>query len=77
MEPSVRIGTTKKKSYSPSRRNGYGFDVEKRGSGVAASEWLSVLELIYSTEAESKAAEEGIRQAIGNPVHVQGSGSPF
>jgi hypothetical protein len=73
MEPSVRIGTTQKKTYGASRRHGYGFDVEKRGRGMASSEWVSVLELIYSSEAASKEAEESLRQAIGNPEFVQSS----
>jgi hypothetical protein len=77
MEPSVRIGTTEKKTFGASRRHGYGFAVEQRGRGVAAGEWLPVLELIYSTEAASKEAEDGFRRAIGNPEYVQGSGSTF
>ena len=75
MEPLARIGTTEKKSYGPSRKNGYGFVVEKRGSGMVASAWVPVLELTYSTEDESKEAEAAIKRAIGNPVDVQGS--PF
>jgi hypothetical protein len=66
----VRIGTTQEKTYMVTRR-AYGFNIEKRGRGPAASKWLPVLQLIYPTEAESKAAEDAIRQAMKNLITVE------
>jgi hypothetical protein len=71
MPKTVRVGTTERKTHSVTQ-NGYGFDIEKCGTGLSAGSWQPVCQLIYPTEDEAKEAEATIRQAIRNVVHVQG-----
>lgn len=72
MEQQARVSATARKAYGPERSLGHGFDVEKRGSGSTANQWVPVLELIYKTESEAKKAQEVIGQTLNSVVHIEG-----
>jgi hypothetical protein len=72
MSSLIRVTKTHPRPYSSSFQNGYGFEIEKRGSGPSAEDWSSILELVYGTEEEAEKAEKAIGEAIGNPVEAQG-----
>ncbi|MGC1860274.1 MAG: hypothetical protein WA733_03895 [Methylocystis sp.] len=72
MSSLIRVTKTQPKTFSSARQHGFGFEIEKRGSGPSAEDWSSILELVYGTEEEAEKAERAIEEAIGNPVDAQG-----
>jgi hypothetical protein len=74
MEPPRATATTTK-FYGPERSRGYGFEIEKPLSGMAASQWVPVLELVYKTEAEANTAREAIGRILNDVVHIEGKTS--
>lgn len=72
MSSLIRVTQTQPKTFSSAFQNGFGFEIQKRGSGPSAKDWAAILELTYGTEKEAKEAERAIREAIGNPVDAQG-----
>ena len=49
MPKTVRVGTTERKTHSVTQ-NGYGFDIEKCGTGLSAGSWQPVCQLIRPIE---------------------------
>jgi hypothetical protein len=56
---------------------GYGFEIKKRGSGLGANQWPTIMELVYGTANEAEKAEQAFRDAIRGAVHAQGHFSPL
>ncbi|WP_292527754.1 hypothetical protein [Methylocystis sp.] len=69
----LMVTETHPTEHSSTRERAYGFEIKKRGSGSLASEWPTILELVYATEAEAQKAEQAIRAAVESAVHAEGS----